>query len=180
MFKRIKKYLDDKKAEKERLEEEARIEAELKKEEARRKAEERRREQEEKEVEEEAKRIVEAQMAEEKRIEEENKKAHQDFLDKLQKEKELATAKGEPWVALLNMDVDYDDLNNGAFELDWNDAFVTRLMKFGYQGRTDADLVDQWFTDVCRNVVFETFEQAQADLHPVKRQDLGDGKREYK
>ena len=55
-----------------------------------------------------------------------------------------------------------------------------QLMRFGYQGKTDADLVDQWFTDVCRNVVLETFEQAKADLHPVKSNDLGDGRREYK
>ena len=108
------------------------------------------------------------------------KQAKDLFLSKLAKEKEIATAKEEPWVALVSMDVDYEDLNNGSFELDWNDKFITNLIRFGYQGKTDADLVDQWFTDVCRNVVLETFEQAQADIHPVRSRDLGDGKREYK
>ena len=110
----------------------------------------------------------------------EEKSEHAAFLERMKKEKEIATAKQEPWVAILGMDVNYDNLANGSFELDWNEFFITRLVRFGYQGKTDADLVDQWFTDVCRNVVLETFEQAKADLHPVKSQDLGGGRREYK
>lgn len=180
MLGKIKKHFADKKAEKERLEEEARIEEELKKEEAKEKAQERREQKEIEKAIEAAKKAEAEKLAEEQANAEAAAKAREAYLAKLEKEKAAATAKGEPWVALVNMDVDYKDLNNGAFELDWNDAFVTRLMKFGYQGRTDADMVDQWFTDVCRNVVLETYEQAQADLHPIKRNDLGDGKREYK
>jgi len=96
----------------------------------------------------------------------------------LEKEKAAATAREEPWVALVTLDVDYNDLTNGAFELDWNDKFIAQLMRFGYQGKEDSDLVDQWFTDVCRNVVLETFEQGKAD--PANRKkDLGDGRSEY-
>jgi len=99
-------------------------------------------------------------------------------LAHLAKEKAAATAREEPWVAMVTMDVDYNNLTDGAFELDWNDKFIAQLMRYGYQGKEDADLVDQWFTDVCRNVVLETFEQAKAD--PVKRRkDLGDGRSEY-
>jgi hypothetical protein len=55
------------------------------------------------------------------------------------------------------------------------------LIKSGYQGKTDADVVDNWFQDVCRNVVLETYEQEQAD--PEKRavsnrRDLGNGRTE--
>mgnify|MGYP006408815767 FL=1 len=78
-------------------------------------------------------------------------------------EKELATERGEPWVSTTGMDVDPDDLSNGSIELDWNDIFVARLIKAGYQGKTDVDIVDQWFQDVCRNVVMETWEQEQAN-----------------
>ncbi len=76
--------------------------------------------------------------------------------------KQLATEASEPWVSVLDMDVDPKDLNSGAFELDWNEIFIARLVKAGYQGKTDADLVDQWFQTVCRNVVMETYEQDQA------------------
>jgi len=78
-------------------------------------------------------------------------------------EKELATEQGEPWVEIISMDVDPNDLNNGAFELDWNEIFVARLIKAGYQGKDDSTLVDQWFQNVCRNVVLETWEQEQAN-----------------
>jgi len=82
---------------------------------------------------------------------------------KLISAKEQATKKGEPWVTVLDMDVDLDKLDNGAFELDWNDLFIARLIKAGYQGKTDADMVDQWFQNICRNIVMETYEQEQSD-----------------
>ena len=84
---------------------------------------------------------------------------------KKKSEKELATERGEPWVGILSMDVDPEDLNSGAFELDWNEKFIAQLMRFGYQGKTDQDLVDQWFQNVCRHVVLETYEQEQANVN---------------
>lgn len=99
-------------------------------------------------------------------------------VSQLMKEKEAATNRKEPWVGMITMDVDYNNLANGSFELDWNDHFIAQLMRAGYQGKVDADLVDQWFTDVCRNVVLETFEQGAAD--PRNRAvDYGDGRKGY-
>ncbi len=96
---------------------------------------------------------------------------------KLLTAKEEATKKGEPWVSVLDMDVSMDDISNGSFELDWNDLFITRLMKSGYQGKTDADMVDQWFQSICRNIVMETYEQEAADPYQ-RRVDLGNGRTE--
>ena len=98
-------------------------------------------------------------------------------------EKELATKNGEPYVSVLSMEIDKDNPSDGAFELDWNDIFVARLMKAGYQGKTDNDIVDNWFQSVCRNVVMENFENEQADpelrkQHESKR-DLGNGRSEH-
>ena len=93
--------------------------------------------------------------------------------------KEQATKDGEPYVTVLGMDIDQENPNEGAFELDWNDKFVANLVRAGYQGKTDSDIVDNWFKTVCRNVVLETWEQEQAD--PSKRtqtKDLGDGRSE--
>ena len=100
-------------------------------------------------------------------------------------EKEIATEKGEPWVNILSMEIDPNDIQNGAFELDWNDKFVANLVRAGYQmdpKDTDADVVDRWFTAVCRNVVLETYEQYQA-MDPerdrvVKTRNIGDGRSE--
>jgi hypothetical protein len=100
-------------------------------------------------------------------------------------EKELATEKSEPYVAILSMDIDPNNVQNGAFELDWNDKFVANLIRAGYQmdpKDTDADIVDRWFTAVCRNVVLETYEQYEA-MNPerdrvVKTRNIGDGRSE--
>jgi len=98
-------------------------------------------------------------------------------------DKVKATKRGEPWVKVLSMDLDPNDPGQGSFELDWNDKFVANLVRAGYQGKTDADIVDNWFQAVCRNVVLETWQQDQAD--PEKRQsqytsrrDLGNGRTE--
>ena len=95
--------------------------------------------------------------------------------------KELATERDEPWVEVIGMDIDPTDPGQGAFELDWNDKFVANLVRAGYQGKTDQDIVDNWFKNVCRNVVLETFEQEQADpelRRNINRRDLGDGRTE--
>jgi hypothetical protein len=98
--------------------------------------------------------------------------------------KQIADAKGEPWVSVVSVELDSDNIGNGAFELDWNDKFITNLSRAGYQGKTDADLVDQWFADVCKNVVAENFEQWEANQpagerpRVISRNDLGNGKTE--
>lgn len=101
--------------------------------------------------------------------------------------KEKATQAGEPYVNILSVDIDPNNINNGAFELDWNDKFVINLIKAGYKIRpddTDADIVDRWFTQVCRNVALEVYEQQQADpenrkqMRVIQTKDLGDGRSE--
>jgi hypothetical protein len=95
--------------------------------------------------------------------------------------KELATERGEPYVAVLSMDVDPENLHQGAFELDWNDKFVANLIRAGYQGKSDNDVVDQWFQNVCRHVVMETWEQEQAIKNSgiyVQSRNIGDGRSE--
>ena len=97
--------------------------------------------------------------------------------------KDLANERGEPYVAMLSMEVDPENLHQGSFELDWNEKFVANLVRAGYQMRpndTDNDIVDRWFQAVCRNVVLETWEQEQA-MNPnrvVKSRDIGDGRSE--
>ena len=100
--------------------------------------------------------------------------------------KEKATQAGEPYVSILKMDINPANINEGAFELDWNSIFITQLVKAGYMKKkedTDADIVDRWFQAVCRNVVLETWEQEQAiaksyGAQYVRERDIGDGRRE--
>ena len=98
-------------------------------------------------------------------------------------EKELATERGEPYVSVVALEVDPENLHQGAFELDWNDKFVADLVRAGYMLKkedTDAEIVDRWFQNICRHVALETWEQEQA-INPqryVKERDIGNGRTE--
>ena len=98
--------------------------------------------------------------------------------------RQIADAKGEPWVSVISVELDPDNIGNGAFELDWNEKFIANLVRAGYKGKTDADMVDQWFADVCKNVLAENYEQWEAnqpyDARPrvIDRKDLGNGRTE--
>ena len=100
--------------------------------------------------------------------------------------KELATERGEPWVQVLSIEVDPTNLHQGAFELDWNEIFVARLVKAGYMMKkddTDAEIVDRWFQNICRHVVMETWEQEQAIAKSftgqyIHERDAGNGRKE--
>lgn len=100
-------------------------------------------------------------------------------------EKERATAAGEPYVSIVKIDLDPESLHEGSFELDWNPKFVANLVRAGYQmspADTDADIVDRWFTNLCRHVVLETFEQYEAmnpnNTRTIRSRDIGDGRSE--
>jgi len=102
---------------------------------------------------------------------------------KIKSAKELATERGEPYITIVSLEVDPDNLHQGAFELDWNDKFIANLVRAGYQMQPNEPedvIVDRWFQNVCRHVVMETWEQEQA-MNPArytKSRDLGDGRRE--
>lgn len=97
--------------------------------------------------------------------------------------KELANQKGQPYVAIVSLDIDPNNLHQGSFELDWNDKFIAELVRAGYQLKkddSDAAIVDRWFQTICRHVVMETWEQEQA-INPnqfTKTRDIGHGRSE--
>lgn len=101
-------------------------------------------------------------------------------------EKDKATQAGEPYVTVLRMEIDPTDINSGAFELDYNEIFVARLVKAGYMMKkddTDVDIVDRWWTQVCRNTALELYAQQQADpdnrdMRSIRTRDIGNGRTE--
>lgn len=97
--------------------------------------------------------------------------------------KELATEKGEPYVSILSFELDPENLNSGAFELDWNDKFIVNLVRAGYQRQPNEPehvIVDRWFQNICRHVVLETYEQEQADpeIRRITKRKLDNGRSE--
>jgi hypothetical protein len=96
--------------------------------------------------------------------------------------KDIATEKGEPWVSVIQVELDPDNIGNGAFELDWNDKFIANLVRAGYQAQAnepESTIVDRWFQTVCRNILAENFEQWEAGQpsgRATVKEDLGGGK----
>jgi hypothetical protein len=93
--------------------------------------------------------------------------------------KEIATEKKEPWVAVLDTHVNQDNIRNGFFELDWNEYFVLQLRSAGYQGESDEAIVDQWFSELCRNVGAESgIDMGRRGAGYININNIGDGRTE--
>lgn len=72
--------------------------------------------------------------------------------------KELATKRGEPWVSVLQTNVNPDNPRNGFFEMDWNQLFIAQLIQHGYGFETDPEeeIVDRWFRDLATDILRES------------------------
>lgn len=71
--------------------------------------------------------------------------------------KERATARGEPWVSVLETHVNKENPRNGFFELDWNQYFIKQLIQagYGFDADPEEEIVDRWFRDLARNMLGE-------------------------
>ena len=69
--------------------------------------------------------------------------------------KEYATRRKEPWVNVLDVKVNEDNVRNGFFELDWNKYFIAQLVEAGYGVENDPEeeIVDRWFRDIVYNML---------------------------
>jgi len=83
------------------------------------------------------------------------KKVIANTLQGTDKEKALANVDNEPWVKVLNVDVNEENVSQGFFELDWNEQFVEMLVENGYTGNSPEETVNGWVTDVCRGIIRE-------------------------
>lgn len=73
-------------------------------------------------------------------------------IEKKVYEKRCATMKSEPWVAFLDSGFDLNEGLDGVFfELDWNPQWIDFLRLHGYIGHTEEQVVEDWFSDVCKS-----------------------------
>ena len=73
-------------------------------------------------------------------------------IDRHTYDKQRAILCDEPWIAIINSGFDPTKGVDGVFfEFDWNAQWIAFLKKNGYEGVTDEQVVDDWFTDVCRS-----------------------------
>lgn len=90
--------------------------------------------------------------AEKERIEEQEM-----ALLKKKDPKEYATRRKEPWVSVLDVKVNEENVRNGFFEMDWNKYFIVQLIEAGYGVENDPEeeIVDRWFRDIVYNMLQE-------------------------
>ena len=69
--------------------------------------------------------------------------------------KEYHTRKKEPWVNVIDVKVNEENVRNGFFELDWNKYFIAQLVEAGYGVDNDPEeeIVDRWFRDIVYNML---------------------------
>jgi hypothetical protein len=96
----------------------------------------------------------------------------------LEKEKQAATAKGEPWVAVLDTQVNPDNIRNGFFELDWNNEFIEQLLDAGYSGETNEQIVDSWFRTIVSQMLAEDGQPTDRDMGYINVVPIDKGKSE--
>ena len=50
-------------------------------------------------------------------------------VDKTKTPKDIATEKGEPWIQVIDTQINPESPSEGYFELDWNELFIKMLQK---------------------------------------------------
>jgi len=96
----------------------------------------------------------------------------------LETEKKAATKAGEPWVAVLDTQVNKDNIRNGFFELDWNNEFVEQLLDAGYKGESAEQIVDAWFRTIVIQMLEEDGLSTDRDMGYINVVPIDKGKSE--
>ena len=99
----------------------------------------------------------------------------------LEEEKAQATKDKKPWVAVLDTQVNPDNIKNGFFELDWNNEFIEQLIDAGYQGEEPEHIVDAWFRTIATQMLEEEGQDADRGMGYIETSKADDnGKSEVK
>ena len=96
----------------------------------------------------------------------------------LENEKAVATKAGKPWVAVLDTQVNEDNIRNGCFELDWNNEFIEQLLDAGYSGESNEEIVDQWFKTIVTQMLQEDGQDPDRDMGYINVVPIDKGKSE--
>tara|TARA_B110000240_G_scaffold177338_1_gene205879 strand:- start:688 stop:1065 length:378 start_codon:yes stop_codon:yes gene_type:complete len=96
----------------------------------------------------------------------------------LDKEKEDATRAGKAWVAVLDTQVNPENIRNGFFEIDWNNQFIEELLDAGYSGESNEQIVDAWFRTVVAQMLEEEGQDPTRDAGYINVVPIEKGKSE--
>lgn len=92
----------------------------------------------------------------------------------LSAEKASATKRKEPWVGVLDIKVNEENVRNGFIELDWNEYFIEALVDAGYIGEKPEEIVDKWFRTIISQMMVEDgysgdVNAGYINVHPISK-----------
>lgn len=94
--------------------------------------------------------------------------------------KERATKMGEPWINVLDVKINKENVRNGFFELDWNEFFIKELIFNGYGTEADPEeeIVDRWFRDIVYQMLTDEGLDTQRNAGYINVVPIAKGKSE--
>ena len=94
--------------------------------------------------------------------------------------KDYHTRKKEPWVNVIDVKVNEENVRNGFFELDWNEYFIAQLIESGYGVENDPEeeIVDRWFRDIVYNMLDEEGQDTNRGAGYINVTPIAKGKSE--
>ena len=98
--------------------------------------------------------------------------------ESLEAEKNEATKAKKPWVAVLDTQVNPDNIRNGFFELDWNNEFIEQLLDAGYKGESQEEIVDSWFRTIVTQMLQEEGQSTDRGMGHINVVPIDKGKSE--
>ena len=121
------------------------------------------------------KKLVRDKKKQEEPVEKTAEEVRREALDA---EKVAATEAGEPWVAVLDTQINPDNIRNGFFELDWNNEFIEQLLDAGYSGETNEQIVDAWFRTIVSQMLEEEGQSTEREMGYVNVVPIDKGRSE--
>lgn len=95
-------------------------------------------------------------------------------ISKYDYEREKSNLLKKPWVS-VSPDSFYNPENGKdgfMLSLDYNEYFIEMLKENGYKGRTNNEIIDEWFKDVMLSILLEEKEEEINDLTLTKIKPL--------
>lgn len=104
-------------------------------------------------------------------------------ITKIEYQKEKANFLEEPWIHVVSIGIDKKNIQDGFFELDWNEWFIKSLEKGEFQG-SEEDLVNHWLQTVCQNIAMEDMPiedipEEKKSSNVISKKTMDGGKTEY-
>jgi len=88
-----------------------------------------------------------------------------DKINRQEYDHKIADLNGEPYVNVTKLNFDKKNPSQGYFELDFNEHFVEYLAQNGYEGIEPDEIVNTWFDDLCKSIVYESLTDEEGNAN---------------